>query len=89
VINLIDLNALENALIFLSVGDIVIQVDSEEDKKIARDYITKVYTDYILYDKLVEIPNVAKIYFEVIDGDKAGEGWEKENIPIFYIGNRN
>lgn len=84
-----DTNALENALSFLTVTDIVLQVDSEEDRKITRDYITKIYSDCILYDKLIEIPNIAKIYFEIVDGDKAGEGWEKENIPIFYIGNRN
>lgn len=86
---MVDINALNNALQFIGITDIVLQVDLEEDKKTARDYITEIYKNCILYDKLIEIPNTAKIYFEVIDGDKAGEGWEKENIPIFYIGDRN
>lgn len=83
---MVNFSEVDNALQFIEETDIVIQVDSEKDKKIVRDYIvSKCPKNRLqLFQSGIRIHNTI-IYFETLTGKNNGRGW---NIPIFYVGQR-
>lgn len=81
---MVNFSEVDNALQFIEETDIVIQVDSVEDKKIVRDYIASKYpkNSVKLFSSGMQIQNNF-IYLEIVTLEDCGYGW---NIPIFYVG---